>query len=76
MTHWRKRSTQVHIHGLDMYGNPVTEIIDVPDSTFRQRIPWFIVRILGWRLSVILGITGWKYVSGIKVVDHAKPKEK
>jgi len=55
------------VKGLDAYGHPVEEDIEITAPTWRDKLRHFTVRILGIRLAHKLGLTNFRYISGIKV---------
>jgi len=58
-----KHST-LTIHGLDQYGNTVTEIVDVPARSWLACV---------WRwIKLRLGYGGFKRVSGFRLVEPRK----
>ena len=59
--------SQYTVRGFDSNGNEVSETIEYTPPTFRQKIRNLAVRILPNRISYRLGLTKFRYISGIAV---------
>lgn len=59
------------VTGTNERGEAISEVIEVPRRTRRQRVQMLLVRVLGMRLASWLGLTGFKYITAISVNKYA-----